>query len=121
LVVGPLLLTGRFDRVDETLEGYGILDYKLLHRSPLPPDPLQLDVYHLVFHAYTGKVAKKLSFYYLRLGEKESVEADELTAAQARVRALCRDISKEQEFRLQHCRFLSNRGKRFHHSTEFPC
>ena len=69
------------------------------HRSPLPPDPLQLDVYQLGFHAKTGEVAKKLSFYYLRLGEKESVETDALSAAQTRVRALCRDISREQEFR----------------------
>jgi hypothetical protein len=58
-----------------------------------------LDVYQLGFHEKTGKEAKKLSFYYLRLGEKESVEADELKAAQARIRALCRDIGKEQEFR----------------------
>ena len=99
LHVGPFLLAGRFDRVDETPEGYEIIDYKLSHRSPLPPDPLQLDTYQLGFHAKTGQEAKKLSFYYLRLGEKESVEADKLTATQARVRALCRDIGKEQEFR----------------------
>ncbi len=98
LHVGPFLLAGRFDRVDETSEGYEIIDYKLSHCSPLLPDPLQLDVYQLGFHAKTGEVAKKLSFYYLRLGEKESVEADDLSAAQARVRALCRDISREQEF-----------------------
>ena len=91
-------MTGRFDRVDETPEGYEIIDYKLLHSSPLPPDPLQLDVYQLGFHAKTGKVAKKLSFYYLRLGEKESVETDDLSAAQARARASCRDISREQKF-----------------------
>ena len=98
LHVGPFLLAGRFDRVDETPGGYEIIDYKLSQRSPLPPDPLQLAVYQLGFHARTGEVAKKLSFYYLRLGEKESVETDDLTAAQARVRALCRDISREQEF-----------------------
>jgi RecB family exonuclease len=97
--VGPFLLAGRFDRADETPDGYEIVDYKLSHRSPLPPDPLQLDVYQLGFHEKTGREAKKLSFYYLRLGEKESVEADELKAAQARVRALCRDIGREQEFR----------------------
>jgi hypothetical protein len=34
----------------------------------------------------------------LALGEKESVEADDLKAAQTRVRALCRDIGREQEF-----------------------
>jgi RecB family exonuclease len=96
--VGPFLLTGRFDRVDETPEGYEIVDYKLSHRNPIPPDKLQLDVYQLGFNAKTGQEAKKLSFYYLRLGEKESSEADDLRAAQARVRALCRDISREQEF-----------------------
>jgi RecB family exonuclease len=98
LHVGPFLLAGRFDRVDEILDGYEIIDYKLSHRSPLPPDRLQLDVYQLGFHAKTDAVAQAVSFYYLRLGEKESVEPDELDAAQARVRALCRDISQEQEF-----------------------
>lgn len=98
LHIGPFLLAGRFDRVDETPAGYEIIDYKLSHRSLLPPDPLQLDVYQLGFHAKTGEEAKKLSFYYLRMGEKESIEADELKAAQSRVRALCRDVSREQEF-----------------------
>jgi RecB family exonuclease len=98
LHVGPFLLTGRFDRVDETPEGYEIIDYKLSHRGLLPPDPLQLDVYQLGFHAKTGEEAKKLSFYYLRSLQKQSVEADTLNATQARVRALCRDISREQEF-----------------------
>jgi RecB family exonuclease len=97
--VGPFLLTGRMDRVDETPEGFELIDYKLSHRTPLPPDPLQLDVYQLGFHSKTGEVVRWLSFYYLRSGQKESLEADELTAAQARVRALCRDISREQEFR----------------------
>jgi RecB family exonuclease len=99
LHVGPFLLGGRFDRVDETPAGYEIIDYKLSHRSPVPPEPLQLDVYQLGFHAKTGEEAKKLSFYYLRLGEKESIEANEVQGAQSRVRALCRDIGKEQEFR----------------------
>jgi RecB family exonuclease len=99
LHVGPFLLAGRFDRVDLTPEGDELIDYKLSHRSPLPPDPLQLDIYQLGFHAKTGEIARKLSFYYLRLGEKESVETDDLTVAQARVRALCRDINREQEFR----------------------
>jgi len=99
LHVGPFLLAGRFDRVDETPEGFEIVDYKLSHRSPLPPDPLQFDVYRLGFHEKTGQEATKLSFYYLRLGEKESVAADALTAAHARVRAVCRDIGREQEFR----------------------
>lgn len=98
LHVGPFLLAGRFDRVDETPDGYELIDYKLSQRSPLPPEPLQLDVYQLGFHEKTGQEAKKLSFYYLRLGEKESVEADELKAAQSRVRAVCRDITREQQF-----------------------
>jgi len=98
LHVGPFLLAGRFDRVDETSEGYEIIDYKLSPHSPTPPDPLQLDVYQLGFHEKTGQAARKLSFYYLRSGQKESREADELSAAQARVRGLCRDISSEQEF-----------------------
>lgn len=96
--VGPFLLTGRIDRVDETPEGFEIVDYKLSQRSPVPPDPLQLDVYQLGFHAATGETAKKLSFYYLRTGQKETVEADAPTLAQARVRALCRDISRQQDF-----------------------
>lgn len=99
LHVGPFLLAGRLDRVDEMQDGYEIIDYKLSHRTPLPPDPLQMDVYQLGFHAKTGEVAKKLSFYFLRSGQKESVDADGLSATQARVRALCRDISGEQEFR----------------------
>ena len=45
---GPSFLAGRFDRVDETSEGYEIIDYKLSHRNPL-----QLDVYQLGFHAKT--------------------------------------------------------------------
>jgi RecB family exonuclease len=99
LHVGPFLLTGRFDRVDETQAGYEIIDYKLSHRSLGLPDPLQFDVYQLGFHEKTGAEAKKLSFYYLRSGQKESVEADSLNAAQTRVRALCHDIGREQEFR----------------------
>ena len=98
LHVGPFLLSGHFDRVDITPEGYEIIDYKLSQRNPLPPNPLQLDVYQLGFHAKTGEVAKKLSFYYLRLGKKESVEKDGLEAARTRVRALCRDLGREQEF-----------------------
>lgn len=98
LHVGPFVLAGRFDRVDETPDGYEIVDYKLSQRILALPDPLQLDVYQLGFHAKTGEQAKKLSFYYLRTGQKESIEADELPKAQARVRALCRDISREQEF-----------------------
>lgn len=98
LHVGPFVLAGRFDRVDDTPEGYEIIDYKLSQRSPIPPDLLQLDVYQIGFHAKTGEQAQKLSFYYLRSGQKESVEADELPAAQSRVRAVCRDISGEQEF-----------------------
>jgi hypothetical protein len=82
-------------KLSYTAEGYEILDYKLSQRSPLPPDPLQLDVYQLGFHEKTGQVATRLSVYYLRPGQKESVEADELTAAQAWVRALCGDISHE--------------------------
>jgi hypothetical protein len=53
----------------------------------------------LGFHEKIGKEAKRRSFYYLRSGQKESVEADDLGAAQARVPALCRDISREQAFR----------------------
>src|SRR3954471_4270094 len=75
LHVGPFLLAGRFDRVDDTPEGYEVIDYKLSQRSLSLPDPMQLDVYQLGFHAKTGQEARKLSFYYLRLGEKESVEA----------------------------------------------
>ena len=93
LHVGPFLLAGRFDRVDETPKGFEIVDYKLSHRSPLPPDPLQFDVYRLGFHEKTGQEATKLSFYYLRLGEKESVAADDLSATQTRVQALCRDTA----------------------------
>src|SRR5262245_19455535 len=98
LHVGPFLLTGRIDRVDETLDGFEIVDYKLSQRNLLPPDPSQLDVYQLGFHAATGEAAKKLSFYYLRTGQTETVEADAPTNAQTRVRALCRDISRQQEF-----------------------
>lgn len=98
LHVGPFVLTGRIDRVDKTPNGFEIIDYKLAQRSILPPDPLQLDVYQLGFHAQTGEAAKKLSFYYLRTGQVETAEADEPAAAQSRVRALCRDISREQEF-----------------------
>jgi RecB family exonuclease len=99
LHIGPFLLAGHFDRVDTTPEGYEIIDYKLSQRSLHPPDPLQLDVYQLGFHAKSSEVAKKLSFYYLRLGRKESVEKDNLEAARAQVRTLCRDVSREQEFR----------------------
>jgi RecB family exonuclease len=99
LHVGPFLLTGHFDRVDTTPGGYEIIDYKLSQRSPLPPDPLQLDIYQLGLHAKTGETATRLSFYYLRLGQKESVEKADLEKARARVRALCRDLSREQEFR----------------------
>jgi putative RecB family exonuclease len=99
--VGPFLLHGRIDRVDDTPEGFEIVDYKLSQRSLVLPDPLQLDVYQLGFHAATGEAAKKLSFYYLRTGQKETVEAEAPAAAQARVRALCRDISREHSFQPQ--------------------
>jgi len=99
--VGPFLLAGRIDRVDDTAAGYEILDYKLSQRSVVAPDPLQLDVYQLGFQAVSGQAAKRVSFYYLRTGQKETVEADAPAAAQARVRALCRDLSREQAFRPQ--------------------
>jgi len=109
--VGPFLLAGRIDRVDETAAGYEILDYKLSQRSVVPPDPIQLDVYQLGFQAASGQAAKQVSFYYLRTGQKETVEADAPGAAQARVRAVCREMSREQAFRPQegawctHCDF----------------
>ena len=99
--VGPFLLAGRIDRVDATPRGYEILDYKLSQRSVVPPDPLQLDVYQLGFQAVSGQAAKRVSFYYLRTGQKETVEADAPIAAQARVRAVCRDLSREQVFQPQ--------------------
>jgi len=109
--VGPFLLAGRIDRVDATPGGYEIIDYKLTQRSVVAPDPLQLDVYQLGFQAVSGQAAKQVSFYYLRTGQKETVEADAPAAAQARVRAVCRDLSREQAFRPQegawctHCDF----------------
>ena len=81
--------------------GYEILDYKLSQRSVVAPDPLQLDVYQLGFQAVSGQAAKRVSFYYLRTGQKETVEAAAPLAAQARVRALCRDLSREQAFQPQ--------------------
>jgi RecB family exonuclease len=99
LHVGPFLIGGRIDRVDETPDGYEIVDYKLSQPRFIRPDPLQLDIYQLGLREKTGQVAKKLSFYYLRTGETESIEADSPTGAQTRVRALCRDINREQEFR----------------------
>ena len=51
--VGPFLLAGRFDRVDETPSGYEIIDYKLSQRSVLPPDPLQLNLNQLLV-SHTG-------------------------------------------------------------------
>jgi RecB family exonuclease len=101
LHVGPFLLAGRIDRVDDTAAGYEIIDYKLSQRSVVPPDPLQLDVYQLGFQAASGQAAKRVSFYYLRTGQKETVEADVPEAAQARVRAVCRDLSREQAFQPQ--------------------
>lgn len=85
--------------MDEKPEGDEIIDYKLSYHSPLPRNPLQLHVYQLGFHAKTGEEVKKLSFYYLRSLQKLCIEADTLYAAKARVRALCRDIRREQEFR----------------------
>ena len=96
--MGPFVLQGRIDRVDKTPAGFEIIDYKLAHRHIVPPDPLQLDVYQLGFHSLSGESAKELSFYYLRTGQKETVTADTPAAAQARIRAACRDISREQEF-----------------------
>jgi hypothetical protein len=74
----PFLLAGRFDQVDETLEGYEIIDYKLSHRSLLPSHPLQLDIYPFGARVKTGEATKKLSFYYLQSWQKESVEYDDL-------------------------------------------
>lgn len=44
-------------------------------------------------------MARKLSFYYLRRGAKESVETDDFNTAHTRVRASGRDIGREQECR----------------------
>jgi RecB family exonuclease len=96
--VGPFLLTGRIDRIDATSAGYEILDYKLSQRSVVAPDPLQLDVYQLGFQALSGRAASQVSFYYLRSGQKETVEADPPLAARARVRAVCGEISRERAF-----------------------
>lgn len=46
---------------------------------------------------YLLEEAKKPSLY-LNSGQKEGVKTDNLTAAQAQVRALCRDIGREKEF-----------------------
>ena len=51
--MGPFLLAGRIDRVDETPGGYEIIDYKLSQRSVLPPDPLQLNLNQLLV-SHTG-------------------------------------------------------------------
>src|SRR5713101_6940771 len=95
LHVGSLLLASRCDWVDVTPAGYEILDYKSPHHSLPPSHPLQLDVYRLSSHVRTGEVTKKLAFYYLRSWQKESVESDDLTMAQVRVRAPGGDISRE--------------------------
>jgi RecB family exonuclease len=79
--VGPFLLAGRIDRVDATAAGYEILDYKLSQRGVVAPDPLQLDVYQLGFQAVSGQAAQRVSFYYLRTGQKETVEAEAPAAA----------------------------------------
>ncbi len=108
LHVGSFVLAGHFDRVDITPEGYEIIDYKLSPRNPIVPEPLQFDVYQLGFHAKTGEEAAKLSFYYLRLAKKESVEKDDLEAARARVRVLCRELSRDQEFHPQEGRWCAS-------------
>ena len=124
--VGPFLLAGRIDRVDATPAGYEIIDYKLSQRSVIPPDPLQLDVTQLGFHAVSGQAAKQLSFYYLRTGQKETVEADAPAAAQARVRAVCRDISHEHTFHphegawCAHCDFQEFCPAKARHPRSLP-
>ncbi|MGE0826205.1 MAG: RecB family exonuclease [Candidatus Binatia bacterium] len=108
LHVGPFVLGGRIDRVDEITSGYEIIDYKLSQRGGTAPDPLQLDMYQLGFHSITGKAAQRLSFYYLRTGNKETVEADKPEAAHVRIRGLCRDIGREQAFQPQEGTWCAN-------------
>ncbi len=98
LYVGPYVLNGRFDRVDAVGEGYEIIDYKLGGKNPLPPDPLQLDIYQLALQKHSGKLATALSFYYLRANKKMSLEPGTLEEAQSRVRVVAQHIIKEQAF-----------------------
>jgi RecB family exonuclease len=83
LHVGPYVLNGRFDRVDEVGEGYEIIDYKLGGKNPLPPDPLQLDIYQLALYEQAGKEATALSFYYLRANKKMALVARRIIKEQA--------------------------------------
>lgn len=74
--VGPYRLSGKLDRVDRIRGGYEIIDYKTPREIPEEMDTLQLDIYQVGFYVLAGKVAGKLSFYYLRQGEKRSIEKD---------------------------------------------
>ncbi len=96
--LGPYVLNGRFDRVDAVGEGYEIIDYKIGGKNPLPPDPLQLDIYQLALHEHAGKQATALSFYYLRSNTKISLEPDSLEEAHSRVRSVARTLTREQAF-----------------------
>ncbi len=72
--IGPYGLSGKLDRVDPVWGGYEIIDYKTPRDIPEKIDTLQLDIYQLGFYSLTRKVAQRLSFYYLRQGEKRTVE-----------------------------------------------
>ena len=87
--IGPYSLSGKLDRVDRVEGGYEIIDYKTSRQIPEEIDTLQLDIYQLGFYALTRQVAEKLSFYYLRQGEKRSVEKGEENISRTREH-LCR-------------------------------
>jgi putative RecB family exonuclease len=94
LQLGPHTVFGRLDRVDDTPDGLEIVDYKTAETAT-DPDTLQLDVYMLGLRVLAGRLAEKVSYYYLRSNEK--VEFTRTAADAERTMALLEEMAREVE------------------------
>jgi RecB family exonuclease len=98
LQLGPHVVLGRLDRVDETPDGLEVVDYKTAEvpsESDGLPDTLQLDVYQLGLQALSGRLARRVSYYYLRSNQKVEFARDEADAG--RTRGLLEEIARALE------------------------
>ena len=81
--LGPHVVYGRLDRVDETADGLDIVDYKTAD-TKIEPNTLQLDVYQLGLQALSGRLANRVAYYYLRSNERVEFVRGEADARRTR-------------------------------------
>jgi RecB family exonuclease len=98
-----LILRGRPDRVDRQLDGsLHIIDYKTGIR-PEAMDWSQLDLHALILSRSTSYSVRRVSYYYLLSGTKESKELDAKVLDQTTWEAfrVAGEIRKEKRYRPQ--------------------